>query len=76
MRAAKRTQTGQGWPRAESSLRRSGWSRDAWACCAARWMDRQLAVVDPSDPVQLRLSVGELRDKVQVYKKTKGHTGK
>jgi hypothetical protein len=67
MRDAQWTEAGQGWQGAESRLRLSGWSRERRVVVLRRLLDKQLAVVDPSDPAQLRLSFAELSDKVQVY---------
>jgi hypothetical protein len=52
---------------AETTLRLSGWSRARRAVVLRRRIKNDLAVVDESDPQQLRLSFAELSDEVRVY---------
>jgi hypothetical protein len=61
------TEAGQGWQGAESELRLSGWSRKRRVVVLRRPLAKDLAVVDESDPQQLRLSFAEVSDEVKVY---------
>ena len=67
MRGIDWCDAGQGWQGAEAPLRLSGWSRHRRAVVLRRPMTRPLAVVDQSDPTQLRLSFTEVTDEVTVY---------
>ncbi len=67
MRGADWTDAGQGWQGAEAPLRLSGWSRARRAVVLRRRINKDLAVVDQSDPEQLRLSFAELTDEAIVY---------
>ncbi len=58
---------GQGWQGAESQLRLSGWSRKRRVVVLRRRLDKQLAVVDESNPEQLRLSFTDIADEFNVY---------
>ena len=58
---------GQGWHRAETTLRLSGWSRARRAIVLRRRINPDLAVFDQGDPDQLRLSFAELTDATIVY---------
>jgi hypothetical protein len=67
MREAAWCDAGQGWHGAETTLRLSGWSRARRAVVLRRRLKADLAVVDQSDPEQLRLSFAELADRTIVY---------
>jgi hypothetical protein len=67
MRGADWTDAAQGWQGAEAPLRLSGWSRARRAVILRRRINKDLAVVDQSDPEQLRLSFAELSDEAIVY---------
>jgi hypothetical protein len=67
MGGAEWTHAGQGWQGAESQLRLSGWSRKRRVVVLRRPLTQPLAVVDHTNPEQLRLSFTELTDEVQVY---------
>ena len=67
MRGAEWSDAGQGWQGAETPLRLSGWSRARRAVVLRRRVQKDLAVVDESDPQQLRLSFAEVSDEVSVY---------
>ena len=67
MRGADWSDAGQGWQGAETPLRLSGWSRARRAVVLRRRIKNDLAVVDESDPQQLRLSFAEVSDEVRVY---------
>jgi hypothetical protein len=67
MRDADWCDAGQGWQGAETRLRLSGWSRARRAIVLRRRVKADLAVVDQSDPEQLRLSFAELSDETIVY---------
>jgi hypothetical protein len=67
MRGAEWTDAGQGWQGAEAPLRLTGWSCARRAVVLRRRIDKDLAVVDQSDPEQLRLSFAELTDEAIVY---------
>ena len=67
MRGADWSDAGQGWQGAETPLRLSGWSRARRAVVLRRRVQKDLAVVDESDPQQLRLSFAEVSDEVSVY---------
>jgi len=67
MRGASWTDAGQGWQGAEAPLRLSGWSRARRAVVLRRRINKDLAVVDQSNPEQLRLSFAELTDEAIVY---------
>jgi hypothetical protein len=67
MRDADWCDAGQGWQGAETRLRLSGWSRARRAIVLRRRVKADLAVVDQSDPEQLRLSFAEVTDEVTVY---------
>jgi hypothetical protein len=67
MGGAEWTDAGQGWQGAESQLRLSGWSRKRRVVVLRRPLTQPLAVVDNTNPEQLRLSFTEVTDEVQVY---------
>jgi len=67
MRGAAWTDAGQGWQGAEAPVRLSGWSRTRRAVVLRRRINKDLAVVDQSNPEQLRLSFAELTDEAIVY---------
>ncbi len=67
MRGAAWTDAGQGWQGAEARLRLSGWSRPRRAVVLRRRINKDLAVVDQSNPQQLRLSFAEFTDEAIVY---------
>jgi len=67
MRGAGWTDAAQGWQGAEAPLRLSGWSRTRRAVVLRRRINKDLAIVDQSDPEQLRLSFAELTDEAVVY---------
>jgi hypothetical protein len=67
MRGAQWSDAGQGWQGAETELRLSGWSRARRTIVLRRQVKADLAVVDRSDPEQLRLSFAELTDETLVY---------
>jgi hypothetical protein len=67
MRGASWTSAGQGWQGAETSLRLQGWSRARRTVVLRRQIRADLAMVDQSDPEQLRLSFAELTDDTIVY---------
>lgn len=67
MRDADWCDAGQGWQGAETTLRLAGWSRARRTIVLRRQLKADLAVVDHSDPEQLRLSFAELTDGMIVY---------
>jgi hypothetical protein len=67
MRDAAWCDAGQGWQGAETTLRLSGWSRARRAVVLRRRIKADLAVVEPGDPEQLRLSFAEFTDQTIVY---------
>jgi len=67
MRGASWSNAGQGWQGAETSLRLQGWSRARRAVVLRRQIRADVALVDQSDPEQLRLSFAELTDEAIVY---------
>jgi hypothetical protein len=67
MRGASWTSAGQGWQGAETSLPLQGWSRARRTVVLRRQIRANLALVDQSDPEQLRLSFAELTDDTIVY---------
>jgi hypothetical protein len=67
MRGAQWTEAGQGWQGAETRLRLAGWSRARRTIVLRRQVKADLAMVDASNPEQLRLSFAELTDDTVVY---------
>jgi hypothetical protein len=67
LRGASWSNAGQGWQGAETTLRLQGWSRARRAVVLRRQVRADLAMVDASDPEQLRLSFAELTDDTIVY---------
>ena len=67
MGGADWTDAGQGWQGAEAPLRLTGWSRARRTIVLRRQIKADLAVVDKSNPEQLRLSFAELTDDTIVY---------
>ena len=67
MREADWSAAGRGWQGAETRLRLAGWSRARRAIVLRRQVKADLAMVDPGDPEQLRLSFAELTDDTIVY---------
>lgn len=67
MRGAAWSDAGQGWQGAETRLRLAGWSRARRTLVLRRRIKADLAMVDESNPEQLRLSFAELTDDTVVY---------
>lgn len=67
LRDADWVPAGQGWQGAEGRLRLEGWSRQRRVVVLRRAVTKDLAMVDGTDPHQLRLSFAELSDEVKVY---------
>jgi Transposase DDE domain group 1 len=67
MRGTAWSEAGQGWQGAETTLRLSGWGRARRAIVLRRQVKADLAVVDPRDPAQLRLSFATLTEDTLVY---------
>ena len=67
MRGAAWSDAGQGWQGAETRLRLAGWSRARRTLVLRRRIKADLAMVEESNPEQLRLSFAELTDDTVVY---------
>lgn len=67
MRGCDWIDAGQGWQRAESALRLSGWSRNRRAIVLRRRIKKDLAVVRRPQDGPEQLSFAELSDQVDVY---------
>jgi hypothetical protein len=67
MRGTAWVEAGQGWQGAETRLRLAGWSRARRTIVLRRQVKADLAMVEASNPEQLRLSFAELTDDTVVY---------
>jgi len=67
LRDAEWSDAGQGWQGAEASLRLSGWSRARRVVVLRRRLAKDLAIEQPDESGQLRLSFTEVEQDVRLY---------